>query len=241
MEAIPSKIHPSWVPFLQPLFDDHKMLLIRDFILPKVPFYPSSSNIFKVFEMPLEHIKVVILGQDPYPSGQATGLAFAVGASDKMPSSLKIIREEILDSKADLREEINTPEWKNLTHWEKQGVFLLNTALTVEAGVAGSHVNCWKWFTEEVLRIISENTKCVWLLWGSKAQSYKEYISQRTHHTCILLDADSHRLTESNYYMTAPHPAAQLYSGGKVTFKGCDHFNLCNEVLKLKNLKTINW
>ena len=226
MEKIPEVIHESWHRHLQPLFDDPKMELIKSRLLPSCKFFPEAGKIFRVFSMPLDQIKVVILGQDPYFNGSAIGYAFAVDENSSIPKSLDIILKEVLNpetSEEYVKFKNNNPQWKTLQHWVEQGVFLLNTALTVEIGKAGSHLGQWMWFTREVVKIISLEIHPIWLLWGAKAQSFKEYIGS------------------TNVMLQCPHPAAGAYSGGKTTFEGCNHFNLCNEILKQQNKTIINW
>lgn len=242
---IPKTIHESWHKHLQPLFDDVKMEKIRNGILSGIVFYPESNDIFRVFSMPLEDIKVVILGQDPYPNGEAIGLAFAVKEGTKLPGSLRVIKQEVysslpLDSTADAVTPLDN--WETLEHWVKDGVFLLNTALTVESKQAGSHLQYWEWFTREVVKIISEQAKPIWLLWGAKAQGFKDYIADKYEVKCVdtgevLMDIG---FINSNLILTAPHPAAQLY-GGKQKFTGCGHFAKTNELLELRKLKKIDW
>ena len=87
MQKIPEIIHESWHPYLQPLFDDPKMQKIKDDVLPRTKFYPDPSAIFRAFSMPIDQIKVVILGQDPYYNGTANGLAFAVNKETGVPKS----------------------------------------------------------------------------------------------------------------------------------------------------------
>ena len=178
MEKIPDIIHPSWHTYLQPLFDDKKMILIKNHILPKCKFYPEIDQIFRVFSMPIEEIKVVIIGQEPYVNGTSTGYSFAVNARTPIPKSLKTIQTEIINSlvERDPDVSIESPEWKTLEHWVKQGVFMYNTALTVEVGNPTSHIGQWQWFTREVIKVISKEIRPVWLLWGSKAKSFKDLL-----------------------------------------------------------------
>jgi len=208
-----SKIHSSWIPIMEILNRDEDLIQLNTQILPNCTFYPQAENIFNVFSMPVDDIKVVILGQDPYPKkGQAIGYAFAVDAQCSIPQSLNIIIKEIDDNnlkRADRR-------WRTLTHWTQQGVFLLNTALTVEEGKAGSHLKYWNNFTVEVIKYISNRNKVVWLLWGKKAQAYKEFIA------------------ENNVVLEAPHPAAETYNGGTAGFFGCKHFSKVNDILEEK-------
>lgn len=255
MENLPDIIHPSWHKYLQPLFEDEKMKLIKYKILTSCNFYPASQDIFKVFSMPLEDIKVVILGQDPYPNGEAIGYAFAVNADTKTPASLRIIQKEILStSKEEGLLGGETGKWKTLKHWVDQGIFLLNTALTVERGNANSHTNYWQWFTKEIIKIISKEVSPIWMLWGAKAQGFRDYIgpnkcaypvstikSNITGEMEPTVDIAFVKSHNTNMLLQAPHPAAELYSGGKTTFSGCNHFNLCNEILELQGKEKINW
>lgn len=245
MNILPDSIHPSWHPHLVPLFEDKKMQMIKNEILPSSNYYPQKSQIFRVFSTPLDSIKVIILGQDPYPNGEAIGLAFAVAENKNIPASLRIMKEEILKSSAVTDSSLLSAthmsiKWKSLRHWQEQGVFLLNTALTVVAKNAGSHLGYWQWFTREVIKIISEQTPSIWMLWGAKAQTFRDYISNRVSYS----DVEEERVYltgKENVILEAPHPAAQLYSGGKNTFSGCNHFNLCNDLLILKKKTIIHW
>lgn len=218
-----SKIHSSWIPIMEILNKDEKLRELNTKILPNQTFYPEAENIFNVFSMPVQDIKVVILGQDPYPrKGQAIGYSFAVSEETNIPASLRIIKQEIINNgvAGDMISTQHTDiKWKSLEHWREQGIFLLNTALTVEEGKAGSHLKYWNDFIIEVIKFISQKDKVVWLLWGKKAQAYKEFIA------------------ENNIVLEAPHPAAETYSGGTAGFYGCKHFSKVNEILDEK----INW
>lgn len=242
MQKIPEVIHESWHKHLQPLFDDLKMGLIKDKLLPHCKFYPAPENIFRVFEMPLQDIKVVILGQDPYPNGEAIGYAFAVNErkTGTIPASLQVISAELQRSSGHLESKLKTP---TLSHWIQQGVFLLNTALTVEVGEPGKHIGQWLWFTREVIGVISREVKPVWLLWGAKAQGFLDYINLPYNgiRPKEEFEMKSDLLKEMNVYFKAYHPAAEKYSGGKNTFMNCNHFNLCNEILERQNKSIINW
>lgn len=243
MQKIPDVIHESWHKHLQPLFDDEKMLLIKDKILPSCNFYPNSNDIFKVFSMPLQDIKVVILGQDPYPNGEAIGLAFAVNSKTAIPKSLNIIFKEVIkpETSEDFINSVNAKD-RTLSNWVNQGVFLLNTALTVEEKNPNSHTGYWQWFTREVIKIISRECliKPVWMLWGAKAQSFREYIG-KNQIDINDVSSVSEDCVEVNFTLQAPHPAAELYSGGKTKFSGCNHFEKCNEILEIRKQEKINW
>lgn len=239
MERMPSIIHPSWHPFLQPLFNDKRMIAIRDKLLSSDDYYPSSENIFRVFSMPLSEIKVVILGQDPYPNGEAIGLAFAVNKNCKIPGSLRIIHKEVENTveSPDPSTRVDKLSWITLEHWVSQGVFLLNTALTVKRKGAGSHLTEWEWFTGEVIKIIGrEASKPLWLLWGAKAQKFKNFIPDYL----IMDEQDIEMINPTNGVFIAPHPAAELY-GGPQKFTGCNHFNMVNRILELRKQEKINW
>lgn len=239
MEKIPDIVHESWHLYLQPLFDDSKMIQLKYHILPTHRFYPAPEDVFKVFAMPINKIKVVMLGQDPYSKGEAIGLAFAVDRKTPIPGSLEVIRKEIIRSKVerDTGTNIDSDKWRELTHWTRQGVFLLNSALTVEWRNPSSHINYWQWFTREIVKIISAGAvvKPVWLMWGAKAKGFIGNINGYWKYR------GEFKGVEYNYVLEADHPAAELYPEGRGKFTGCDHFNLCNQILKHKKQNIINW
>lgn len=223
---IPSVIHESWLPHLAKAIESPAMTFIRDNVLKAAPFCPEKNKIFKVFEMPLQEVKVVILGQDPYPNPEhAIGLSFAVpNDMKKVPLSLHIIVDEIalsVDHSISLGLDERTPFNWDLSHWVKQGVFLLNTALTVQQGQPGSHVQYWKGFTEKVIKTLNTQDHIIWLLWGANAIGMKE-----------LIDNSTHTIFEHT------HPAATRF--GKA-FKGNNHFLKTNEHLISLNREPIKW
>lgn len=180
--------------------------------------YPAKSEIMRAFELtPIDNVKVVILGQDPYHGrGQANGLAFSVHAGQKAPPSLRNILKETWD-------DVGGMPWVDLTRWAEQGVFLLNTVLTVEEKKPGSHANMgWETFTDEVIRTISQiQPHVVFMLWGNYAQK-KE----------VLID------TEKHLVLKAPHPSPlSAYQG----FFGCKHFSQANKFIVSKGQKPITW
>lgn len=241
MTNIKEKIHESWHPHVAHLFQDKKMQMILDDVLPSAKYYPSEENIFNVFRMPLDRIKVVALGQDPYAKGEAIGYAFAVDEKTPIPVSLNIVRNEIINSKVerDTSVNIDSDRWRTLFHWRQQGVFLLNAALTVEAMNSGSHTGQWMWFTREIVHIISRHNNPIWLLWGSKAQGFRDYIEKK------LIFSETFKpqnLNELNMVLECPHPAAEAYDKDTIyKFSGCNHFNLCNKILKAQGKSIINW
>jgi len=225
-QQIPRIIHESWHQYLQPLFNDRKMLGIKDKLLPNCKSYPARGDIFRVFAMPLNEIKVVILGQDPYPNGEAIGLSFAVNRENPKPKSLQIIEKEIAS-------EYPKSGWaldRTLSHWVNQGIFLLNSALTVQAKESDSHTLYWEWFTRAVIAIIAKSANPIWLLWGSKAKAFESVVLANT-------------LPELKpAILKASHPMAEGYNKEiKEKFSGCNHFFLVNKELDARGLNRINW
>lgn len=226
-------IHESWKPIIGSIYQE-PLTTLNQKILPEISYQPKAEDIFKVFRMPLKDIKVVILGKDPYPTpGNAVGLSFINGTS-KVPASLRIIYKEILNS---------TGKEADIHTWEKQGVFLLNTALTVETGSPLSHVKYWKDFTNKVIRFISSQNPCLWFLWGKKAQEVEMEI-----YNPLITSLYNKETIENipvtgnyNYIFRAPHPASEVYSGGNSGFYGCNHFINSNIVLKKLRKEQISW
>lgn len=251
------RIHKDWLPITSLLYEPELQMLNQD-ILPEISYQPSKENIFKVFEVPISSIKVVILGQDPYPSvGDATGLAFSVPSNRRIPQSLRNIATEIsnnieiegdsiIEKMKPAQFVANTdvyPEWKTLDHWQKQGVFLLNTALTVETGKPGSHLKYWEDFTKTIVSFISLSQPCIWLLWGTKAQKFIPYINKNRFDVKGYTKESIKDIPinpDYNYVLTAAHPAAESYSSN-AGFYGCNHFCYTNSILENKGLNKINW
>ena len=181
--------------------------------------FPPGSQIFKAFELtPVEKLKVVILGQDPYHGpGQAHGLSFSVPAGIPAPPSLKNIFKEI---ESDLG--IRMSGYPNLEKWASQGVRLLNAVLTVQAGAAASHSKVgWEEFTDAVIRYISDNCEgVVFLLWGNFARGKSALIDRSKHHV-----------------LEAAHPSP-LARGA---FFGCRHFSQTNAILASQGKAPIDW
>ena len=183
--------------------------------------FPEKQNIFKAFSLtPIENLKVVILGQDPYHGfGQAQGLSFSTPENIKNPPSMMNILKEI---KEDLQKDsvcING----DLTPWAKDGVLLLNTILTVEESLPKSHHNLgWEIFTDNIIKYVNDNCEgIVFLLWGTPAISKSKLIDIKKHHI-----------------LSAPHPSPlSSYRG----FFGCKHFSKTNEILKSLGKKEIIW
>ena len=201
------------------------MVLIKKKLLElkknNIPFYPPGKFLFNAFNLtPLDQVKVVILGQDPYHGpNQAHGLCFSVPNSIKPPPSLINIFKELED---DIGKKIDFTNG-NLEHWAKQGVFLLNTTLTVERSRPLSHQNLgWNIFTDKVISTINKSREnIVFILWGSFAQSKKE-----------LIDSNKHLI------LTAPHPSPLSAHRG---FFGSKPFSKTNDFLQSKQIDKVNW
>lgn len=235
--AIPVIIHPSWIPHLTPLFELPSMRQLNEEILIHGTFYPSPENIFRVFKMPLHEIKVVILGQDPYPKrGQANGLAFSINPEVSMTTTLKVIYRELLNEKLQFNLETidSITNWQTLHHWVDQGVFLTNTALTVARGDSNSHAIYWEEFMKGVIHVIATEVKPIWLLWGANARAMGWEIFQ--HH-----EQGRIRGSIENRTMSAAHPVNESRKPGQGGFYGCNHFKKVNDLLRENGKQTINW
>ena len=215
-------MHESWKPFLKSEFDKPYFKELADFLHNEYEhktIYPKKSLVFSAFATDLNEVKVVILGQDPYHTpGAAEGLAFSVPNSQPIPPSLINIYKEIDN---DIGYHIN--KTGSLRNWQKQGVLLLNTVLTVEAHRAGSHRGKgWEIFTTEVIKYLnSERPHLVFILWGRDARNKKN-----------LIDTSKHLILES------PHPSPlSAYAG----FFGNHHFSKTNEFLVKNGLDAIEW
>ena len=181
--------------------------------------YPPGNQIFRAFDLtPLDKVKVVILGQDPYHGpGQAHGLSFSVPDGIPAPPSLKNIFKEI---ETDLG--VKMSGYPNLEDWARQGVLLLNAVLTVRASAAASHSKIgWQEFTDAVIRYVSDNCEgVVFMLWGNFARTKAE-----------LIDRSKHMVLEAAH----PSPLA------RGAFFGCRHFSRANAYLASSGRSPINW
>lgn len=217
------KIEQSWKEALAPEFGKpYFEALVRFLHEEKAAgktIYPPGPQIFRAFDLtPLPDVKVVILGQDPYHGpGQAMGLSFSVPDGVSAPPSLKNIFREISDDLG-----LQMSGRPNLEKWARQGVLLLNTALTVLAGSPASHSRIgWQEFTDAVIRTVSERCDgVVFLLWGRFAQS-----------KASLIDSSRHLV------LMAAHPSP--LAGG--AFFGCRHFSKTNDYLISRGKSPIDW
>ncbi|PQL95553.1 uracil-DNA glycosylase [Apibacter adventoris] len=215
-------IEPSWKNALKNEFEKPYFLSLIDFVKNEYKAhtcFPKGKQIFKAFELtPLDRVKVVLLGQDPYHGiGQAMGLCFSVPEGITNPPSLQNIITELKD---DLGVCLSSGD---LSAWAQQGVFLLNATLTVRAHEAGSHQKKgWEIFTDSIIQKISEEKEnIVFILWGSYAQQKIKLINPEKH-----------------FIIKSPHPSPlSSYRG----FFGSRPFSKTNNYLISKNIKPINW
>jgi len=218
------KIEPGWKEILKQEFTKDYFLQIVHFLKTEKAagktIYPPGQLIFNAFNTtPFDHVKVVILGQDPYHGpGQAHGLSFSVPAGIPPPPSLMNIFKEL---KTDIG--LNMPAHGNLTSWAQQGVLLLNASLTVRANEPMSHSKIgWAEFTDTVIsKISSQKKNVVFILWGKFAQEKQ-----------ALVDETRHAL------LKAAHPSP--FSADKGFF-GCRHFSKTNEYLTSNGMDPIDW
>ena len=215
-------MHESWKDFLNSEFNKPYFKELAKFLHDEYEhktIYPKKSLVFSAFTTDLNEVKVVILGQDPYHTpGAAEGLAFSVPNSQPIPPSLINIYKEIDN---DIGHHANPRG--SLRNWQKQGVLLLNTVLTVEAHKAGSHRgHGWETFTTATIEYLNRTRPhLVFILWGRDARCKKS-----------LIDTSKHLVLESAH----PSPLS-AYSG----FFGNHHFSRCNEFLTAHNLTPIEW
>lgn len=222
------KLHDSWKEPLRPVFGSPEMQSLRAFLMAeraagKTIFPPASLWFNALDATPLDTVKAVILGQDPYHGpGQAHGLCFSVCTGTAPPPSLKNIFKEL---EADLG--IVRPGHGNLQHWAEQGVLLLNSALTVEQGRAAAHRGKgWEALTDAVVKLVAEQeAPVVFLLWGSDAQRKAGFVQG--------VDEGGRHLV-----LKAPHPSPLSAHRG---FLGCRHFSKANAFLEAHGRGAIDW
>ncbi|MEO1262588.1 MAG: uracil-DNA glycosylase [Bacteroidota bacterium] len=217
------QIEDSWKTLLAKEFEQPYFQAITTFIRNEMAagktIYPPGKLIFNAFNTtPVDQVKVVVLGQDPYiKPGEAMGLSFSVPRGVRVPPSLKNIYKE-------LNEDLGCPipNHGDLTKWARQGVFLLNASLTVEKGKSNSHAKSgWHTFTDAVIRQISnEKDGLVFMLWGNFAKKKS-----------VLIDPFKHLVLE------AAHPSP--LAGG--AYFGSKHFSKANEYLATQGKETIDW
>ena len=216
------KIDSSWkkvlkTEFQEPYWEELTEFVRKQYLSGKV--FPPAKNIFRAFDLcPLDKVKVVIVGQDPYHGyGQANGLSFAVNDGVTLPPSLRNIYKEIQD---DLQ--ITPLPSGDLSRWAKQGVLMLNSVLTVAANQPASHKEKgWEKFTDAVIKSLNDHREnIVYLLWGKYAQVKGAVINR-----------------EKNLVLSSAHPSpysAQLFFGNH-------HFSQTNKYLEAQGIKPIDW
>jgi uracil-DNA glycosylase len=223
MKAEEVRIEESWRKVLSAEFEkDYFDKIKRSLLLQKkqgINIFPPGPLIFNAYDLcPIDTIKVVIIGQDPYHRpGEAMGLSFSVPKGVKVPPSLRNIYRELARSTA-----FSIPNHGDLSSWATQGVFLLNAMLTVQEGNAGSHQSLgWQTFTDATISAISERlTGVIFLLWGRFAQNKVPLIDDKKHHILI-----------------AAHPSPLA----RDAFQGCGHFVKVNELLRSLKKTEIDW
>jgi|TARA_B110000503_G_scaffold85719_1_gene130472 uracil-DNA glycosylase len=215
-------IEKSWLKLLESEFNKKYFFQLTDFIeneYKSKDCYPPKDLIFSAFnKCSLDKVKVVILGQDPYHGlNQANGLCFSVKSGMNIPPSLLNIFKEIKSSFNDRSE-------SDLSDWANQGVLLLNSILTVEEGLPGSHSEKgWEEFTKCVIKLISDRKQnIVFMLWGGYAKKKES-----------LIDSKKHLILKSG------HPSPM--SANRGYWLGNKHFSKCNDYLKENGMKVIYW
>lgn len=218
------KLEQSWLEYLRPEFDKDYMRNLRKFLLTrkesKHVIFPKGDEYFAALNLtPLDKVKVVILGQDPYHGpGQAHGLSFSVREGVRFPPSLLNIFKELHDDVG-----VPMPKSGDLTHWAEQGVLLLNSVLTVEQGNAASHQGKgWETFTDQVISTLAQKKDhVVYILWGSYAQKKAAFVDRK-----------------KNLVIESPHPSPLSSHRG---FFGSKPFSKANAYLKAHHIKPIDW
>ncbi|KPQ12820.1 MAG: uracil-DNA glycosylase Udg [Saliniramus fredricksonii] len=185
---------------------------------------PSPENVFNALTLtPLAQTRVVILGQDPYPTpGDAHGLAFSYVGARRLPASLKVIFTEMAENCACIM-----PRTGDLSHWARQGVLLLNTALTTQAGRSGAHLRIgWDALTDEVIGALARQERgIVFMLWGARAIARAEQVAAHAGDTGHLV-------------LTSGHPSPL---NRKRDFRGNRHFAIANDWLHAGGQAPIDW
>ena len=212
-------MHPTWQAWLAQL--EPVLRQIEDRINREIDVTPDLLSVMRAFEQDPSKVKVVIIGQDPYPTkGDAIGLAFAMNADSKMPRSLVNILKEL---ESDLGLELKTQA--DLSKWTDQGVLLLNRTLTTQIGKAGAHSKLgWDEFTSSALRELANRNDLVFILWGTPAIELGRQIAAGASKRCVLIES------------THPSPLS-AYRG----FFGSKPFSKTNEHLVALGLEPVDW
>jgi uracil-DNA glycosylase len=222
------KLHASWREPLTVEFASPYMQALRSFLATEkeagARIFPKGSEWFRALDLtPLDRVRVVILGQDPYHGpGQAHGLAFSVRPGTPLPPSLVNIYKE-------LQADLGIPPARHgyLEAWARQGVLLLNSVLTVKMGLAASHRDRgWEKFTDAIIRLVNAKPEpVVFMLWGAYAQKKAAFV-------------DDSAKGGRHLVLKAAHPSPLSAHNG---FFGCRHFSKANEFLESRGLPRIDW
>jgi uracil-DNA glycosylase len=223
LDIITKKPIPSWIPVFNDSYND--LIRISNWLETESKgWFPLKKDLFRAYELtPLDSVRVVIVGQDPYPGVNkntglpiANGLAFSTDRINTIPASLTTIYKLMQKT---------IPGWTypshgDLTCWAKQGILMLNKCLTLDGGDTGSHKNLWSDFITRVIQHIDKiNPQCIYVLWGNHAQQLAN-------------------LTTSKNILMSSHPSPQ---GARFGFNDCNHFNQINELLVQQGKTPIDW
>jgi len=218
----------DWYSVLKPMIESPVFMTLGKHIAQErktKTIYPKKEDTFRAFRLtPLSKVVAVIVGMDPYPNTLrdipvANGLAFATDVPEYVPPSLRQIYNGVKESL--YKDDLTFPSDMNLTSWAEQGVFLINSALTVQENRPGSHIDLWHEFTVELIKQIDDHTQNVFFcFWGKDAQKFAKYVGS------------------ANHILTASHPVSASYSG---KIWECDHFKQINDYLKKYNGYEIQW
>ena len=210
------RLGEEWYNILKEEFSKGYMQELQTFLLASRAagkVYPESKDVFNAYKYtPYSKVRVCIIGQDPYINGEAHGLAFSGKDNQSTPSLRKIA------------EAVDSIVWTNdLTRWAEQGIFLLNSVLTVDAGKSASHKDKgWEIFTKRTIQELEKKGNVIFLLWGKDAQQFDKYITKGL-----------------NAVITCEHPVAASYHARKWEFNDC--FNRTNQILTDLEEKKIIW
>ena len=228
-----NSIDPSWGPLINNFYTNPIKDLRQELL--DISYQPKKEDILKPFLMPLQDIKVVIIGNEPEVSpGLSNGLAF--GRNNKFPLNYELlkIRDEVSDAHFDMKK---ASEFITLEHWKNQGVFLLNNSLTVETGIRNSHKKHWRDFIKKVVMLISDNNPCIWLLWGEEAKGFKHFIVKNPMGVNAYNASSIKQIpinSDWNYILESEYPTNKKFLGN-------NHFLYTNIILQKTKSMQITW
>lgn len=220
-------MHPSWTT-LKSLFYQEPLSTLYEEILPTTTYVPKKDRICTIFEKPIDTWKVVLVGTEPAANHTGSNRAFL----DK-PFALEIIQEEIKRQRQDLDYKI-TP-----LNWEKQGVLLLNTSLSVKIGEPKSHTQYWEYFISKIMQHLSTINPCIWVFWGEQSQKFIPYININPFNVINYTEEtikEVPSVNDWNYIIKGVYPS-RMEEG----FIGNNHFLYINQILTNLKKKPIIW